>query len=121
MSDKSDTNNAGAAATPDPGLTIPEGDISTKSPELDGSPKQPAEEALNEPDSNSDELLSQARQFLSSPAIRNQDVSSKREFLLKKGLTSEDAERLLEETNVRPSPTGYSFRLHNYIELGVCS
>lgn len=62
---------------------------------VDGPPTQPAEEALNEPG-----LLTQAREFLVSPAIRQQDAGSKREFLLKKGVSPEDAEKLLEETDV---------------------
>lgn len=60
-------------------------------------PTQPAEEILDEAD-----LLGQARDFLLSPAIRHQDMSSKREFLLKKGVSSADTERILEETDVRP-------------------
>ena len=64
----------------------------------DSRPGQPAEELLEEPD-----LLTQAREFLSSPAIRPQSVSRKREFLLKKGLSLEQTEKLLEEADVRQS------------------
>ena len=58
-------------------------------------PRQPAEELLDEPD-----LLSQAQEFLSSPTIRPQSVASKREFLLKKGLSPEQTKKLLEEADV---------------------
>lgn len=65
---------------------------------VEKSSRQPAEELLDEqPEPN---LLDQAREFLASPAIRHQDANSKREFLLKKGVSSDDAERLLEETDV---------------------
>lgn len=66
------------------------------SKETEGPPRQPAEEALDEPD-----LLTQAREFLASPAILHQDLAAKRQFLLGKGLTPEDADRLLDETSVR--------------------
>lgn len=62
----------------------------------DSQPRQPAEKPLDKPD-----LLSQAREFLSSPAIRQQNVPSKREFLLKKGLSPEQTEELLAEADVR--------------------
>jgi len=73
----------------------------------DSRPRQPAEELLDEPD-----LLNQAREFLSSPAIRPQSVSRKREFLLKKGLSPEQTEKLLEEADVCQSHTGSVTRTH---------
>lgn len=87
-------------------------------------PTQPAEEILDEAD-----LLGQARDFLLSPAIRHQDMSSKREFLLKKGVSSADAERLLEETDVRPIQLSRSvclcawtdFDPHHLVDASTCA
>ena len=62
----------------------------------DGKSLQPAEELAVD----SSSLLQQAREFLVSPAVRHQDINSKREFLLRKGVSPADAERLLEETDL---------------------
>jgi hypothetical protein len=42
-------------------------------------------------------LVDQARAFLRSPQVANEDLTSKRSFLLGKGLTVEETERVIAE------------------------
>lgn len=86
-----DSNDVGKPTSPPDAANIPKQD-ERNTTVTDSLPRQPAEEL---PD-----LLTQAREFLSSPAIRPQSVSTKREFLLKKGLSPEQTEKLLEEADV---------------------
>jgi hypothetical protein len=44
-----------------------------------------------------DELVSKAETFLRTPSVGSQGIAEKREFLLGKGLTGEEVERLLQE------------------------
>ena len=60
--------------------------------------------AVNAPDSPPEDratLLQQARDFLASPAISSQDISSKRNFLESKGLTHAEVDSLIDELTVR--------------------
>lgn len=91
----SDSNDSSGKPTPPSDDAGSSKTAITETNSTDERPRQPAEELLDEPG-----LLEHAREFLVSPAIRHQDVNSKREFLLKKGVSPEDAERLLEETDV---------------------
>ncbi|KAF8320876.1 hypothetical protein DL93DRAFT_2073645 [Clavulina sp. PMI_390] len=81
----------------------------------DEKPRQPAEELLDSEPANSDELLKQARDFLTSPSVRHQDVAMKRDFLAKKGVSNDDIERLLVETDV----CAYLPLLHDWLDYPV--
>ena len=72
----------------------------TSAEEANGAPPQDASGQATEVPENRLTLLAQAKEFLASPAIRHQDEGSKREFLSRKGVASEDIEALLSEGSV---------------------
>ncbi|EIW82296.1 hypothetical protein CONPUDRAFT_164918 [Coniophora puteana RWD-64-598 SS2] len=88
-------------ATPAPDATPPAPQQPTE------PPSGPAPTSLALTPVDRDDLLTHARSFLAAPHIRAQDNSAKRAFLVEKGLTTPEIDRLLNELPPAIPPRTY--------------